>query len=252
MRQNKSLPVSLGATEMSGGEKLGIGLAIGGLLLTGIGIWYQRRAKSNLFGEFGYAAPLPQQIDVRRANGMTVKHYYDKKMPIQKRVSILQKLTEDGVKDPEMRKLALQVTRQCPARDDRCEIRAIYNAVKQRVRYTGDVAPIQHSNGDVEGVDYFQSAKRTWEIGGGDCDDQAVLNATLLSLNGIPARFRITAPRGSGGFVSGDDGGGWSHIYTLAGTPRNGPAQWMPLDTTIPGEFFNREAPFGKHVDFVA
>jgi transglutaminase-like putative cysteine protease len=237
---------------MSNGEKLGLGLAVGGVILAVGGFWYYRRSKIGQFGQFGYAAPLPQVIDSRKANDMTVKHYYDKKMPIQKRVAILQKLTEDSVKDPEMRKLALEITRKCPPRDDKCEMRAIYDAVKSRVRYTGDVAPIKHSNGDVEGVDYFQTAKRTWQIGGGDCDDQAVLNATLLSLNGIPARFRITAPRGSGGFVSGDDGGGWSHIYTIGLTPRNNPASFVALDTTIPGDYFGREAPFGRHIDFVA
>jgi transglutaminase-like putative cysteine protease len=241
----------MGTTEMSKGEKLGIGLALGGVVLAVGGYWYYRRSKTSQFGQFGYAAPLPTMIESHKANGMTVRHYYDRKMPIQKRVSILQKLVEDSVKDPEMRKLALGLTRNCPPRDDKCEMRAIYNAVKQRVRYTGDVAPIKHSNGDVEGVDYFQTAKRTWEIGGGDCDDQAVLNATLLSLNGIPARFRITAPRGSGGFVSGDDGGGWSHIYAIGLTPRNHPTSTVAMDTTIPGDYFGREAPYGKHIDFV-
>lgn len=76
-----------------------------------------------------------------------------------------------------------------------------------------------------------------------NCDDHSVLAATLLTLNGIPAKFRITAPSKS------DD---WAHIYPLAGLPKTRPAKWVALDTTLPGEMFGREAPYGKHKDFVA
>lgn len=236
---------ALGATA---GETWGLALAAVGVAAAIGGIFLYRR-NSAVSGGLGYAAPLPSVRSTTRSGDMTVKHYYDKTMPIEKRVAILQKLVEDSVKDGEMRKLALEVTRQCAPRDDRCEARAIYNAVKRRVRYTGDVAPFKHTDGSIEGVDYFQTAKRTWEIGGGDCDDQAVLNATLLTLNGIPARFRITAPRSAKN--TGD--AGWQHIYTLAGLPKNNPSgAWVALDSTIPGEFFGKEAPYGRHVDFVA
>lgn len=242
---------------MNNGEKaglafaaVGVAAAIGGVLL------YQRgRSKAisgGAIGSFGYAAPLPSVRSTTRAGDMTVRHYYDKSMPIEKRVAILQKLVEDSIKDGEMRKLALQITANCAARDDRCEAKAVYDAVKRRVRYTGDVAPIKHTDGSIEGVDYFQTAKRTWEIQGGDCDDQAVLNATLLTLNGIPARFRITAPRQKGRYLNGDPG--WAHIYTMAGLPKNNPSPsgWVALDTTIPGSFFAKEAPYGRSVDFIA
>ena len=245
---------------MNNGEKaglafaaVGVAAAIGGVLL------YQRgRAKSagvsgRGVGSFGYAAPLPSVRSTTRAGDMTVKHYFDKSMPIEKRVAILQSLVEQSIKDGEMRKLALQITANCPARDDRCEAKAVYDAVKRRVRYTGDVAPIKMTDGTIEGVDYFQTAKRTWEIQGGDCDDQAILNAPLLSLNGIPARFRITAPRSQKGrYLNGDPG--WAHIYAMAGLPKNNPSSsgWIALDTTIPGSFFAKEAPYAKSVDFVA
>jgi hypothetical protein len=82
-----------------------------------------------------------------------------------------------------------------------------------------------------------------------NCDDQAVLNATLLSLNGIPARFRITAPRSKGRF-HGDPG--WAHIYAMGALPKNNPSSWIALDTTIPGNFFSKEAPYGRAIDFIA
>lgn len=76
-----------------------------------------------------------------------------------------------------------------------------------------------------------------------NCDDHSVLGATLLSLNGIPAKFRITAPSKSAD---------WAHIYPLSGLPKTRPTKWVALDTTLPGEMFGREAPYGKARDFVA
>jgi hypothetical protein len=76
-----------------------------------------------------------------------------------------------------------------------------------------------------------------------NCDDHSVLAATLLSLNGIPAKFRITAPT---------KGADWAHIYPMSGLPKTQPTKWVALDTTLPGEMFGREAPYGKSRDFVA
>jgi hypothetical protein len=192
---------------------------------------------------------------------MTLTHHYDPKMPIGKRVTILQDLVWKGVQNPQMRELALAITgngnrtvqvgkrkfqvrgASCPARDGLCEAEAVHNWVKSNVRYGGDVAPVKMPNGDVEGVDLFQTGLRTIEFGGGDCDDSAVLNATLLSLNGIAAKFRITAPTRDSE---------WAHIYTLAGLPKTNPQKWIALDTTLPGDMFSKEAPYGRVKDFVA
>jgi len=114
-------------------------------------------------------------------------------MPIQQRIASIQRMVEKSVQDPEMRKLAGSLTRHCGDRDGMCEAKAIYKAVKKRVRYVGDIAPIKMSNGDVEGIDLYQSARRTWEMGIGDCDDQTILIETLLSSIGITARSRVTA-----------------------------------------------------------
>jgi transglutaminase-like putative cysteine protease len=95
----------------------------------------------------------------------------------------------------------------------------------------------------VEGVDLFQSAYRTWEFGGGDCDDHSILAATLLSLNGVPAKFRVTASK------KGQD---FSHIYTMAGIPKMNPKKWIAVDTTLPGDRFGYEVPFAKHKDYPA
>jgi hypothetical protein len=227
-------------------------VVIGGALAYGLASKRRTKALRETLGRV--------QARVSRG-GMTLTHHYDPEMPIEQRVGILQDLVWKGVQNPQMRDLALAITgngvrdvtvgrrrfrvkgANCPARDGLCEAEAIYNWTKQNIRYTGDVAPVKMPGGDVEGVDLFQNALRTTEFGGGDCDDHSVLNATLLALNGIPAKFRITAP---------SKNSEWTHIYGLAGLPKTGPQRWVALDTTLPGNMFGREAPHAKHRDFVA
>jgi hypothetical protein len=193
--------------------------------------------------------------------GMLLTHHYDREMPIDKRVAILQELVWKGVRQPQMRELALAITGNgqrdvkvgkrtfkvrgagCPPRDGLCEAEAVYKWVKNNVRYTGDVAPIKMPNGAVEGIDLFQAPLRTVEFGGEDCDGHSVLNATLLTLNGIPAKFRVTAP------TRNSD---WAHIYNLFGLAKTNPKRWIPLDTTLPGDMFGKEAPAAKKLDFIA
>jgi transglutaminase-like putative cysteine protease len=163
-----------------------------------------------------------------------------KDMPIEQRIATIQDLIHKSVQDPMMRKVALQATAMCPERDQKCEAEAIYNYVKARVRYTGDVGPIVHPDGSFEGIDLYQTARRTLEMGGGDCDDQAILNAALLAHNGLEPRLRVVKQR------KDPD---WSHIYT--GAIING--KFIALDTTLPGRNrFNYEYPVSKQIDFPA
>jgi len=250
----------LGAIETTTGEKVAVATMIAGgvFLITGAIIFGRasRRRTQQMAGVLG-------QVQARvKVGNMTLTHHYDPEMPIQQRVGMLQDLVWKGVQNPQMRELALAVTgngertvvigkktfrvrgKNCPARDGLCETEAVYDWVKGNVRYTGDVAPVKMGkDGPVEGVDLFQGGWRTAEFGGGDCDDHSVLAATLLTLNGIPARFRITAP---------NKNTDWAHIYVLSGLPKTRPHKWVPVDTTLPGNMFGREAPNGKHVDFVA
>lgn len=129
-----------------------------------------------------------------------------------------------------MRALALAVTRACRARDDRCELKAIFDFVTANVRYTGDIV----------GKDTFQSAKRTLEFRGGDCDDHSILNAVLAGANGFTTKFRITS----------NTGASWDHIYCMAAVPKHRPAQWVALDTTLGTGRFAAEPGRAKYQDF--
>jgi len=120
------------------------------------------------------------------------------------------------------------------------------DASEARVRYTGDIAPIkQGSKGPVEGIDLYQTAWRTWEFAGGDCDDQGILIAALLALNGIEPRLRVTAESKAADF---------GHIYPGALLPKNASnGKFVALDATLPGNNrFGVEVPYARSLDFPA
>lgn len=161
-------------------------------------------------------------------------------MPIEQRIATIQDLVAKSVADPQMRKIALQATARCPERDKMCEAQAIYHFVKQRVRYTGDIGAIRHKDGSVEGVDLYQSARRTIEFGGGDCDDNSILVATMLALNGLDPVLRVVKTRGAPD---------WEHIYAGFANGR----KFVALDTTLPGNTsFGVEPGYSKKIDFPA
>jgi hypothetical protein len=159
------------------------------------------------------------------------------------RVAILRKLVWKGqaaidprlppvgsLADPMMRRIGLLTTRACPARDDLCELGAIFDFITKNVRYTGDIAY----------KDTFQSALRTLQMHGGDCDDHATLGAVLAMENGFFTKFRITSNHGPT----------WDHIYLMAGLPKHSPKRWIALDTTLGRGRFGREPPRAKYKDF--
>lgn len=236
-------------------DRLGWALALGGLAI-GIGgaIYLARnQGKASLFGGglgrlFPGKGARPPLVGETTGGGMKMSHYRSNNMPIEERVRLIQDRVwgeKGGVRDPRMRKLALQITKHCPERDGTCEARAVYNYIKQHVRYTGDVAPVaMGAGGPVEAIDLFQSAPRTLEFGGGDCDDNVILGSVLLAHNGITPRIRVTSEALLGEY---------SHVYALAGLPKLDPQKWVAIDTTLPGNRnFGVEAPYKRHLDFDA
>jgi hypothetical protein len=154
---------------------------------------------------------------------------------LEARVRVLKRqvwLPVGGLRDPLMRQIGLLVTRGCPARDDHCELKSIFDFVVKNVRYTGDVTY----------KDTFQSALRTLQYGGGDCDDMATLCVVLAMENGFQTKFRITS----------NTGRTWDHIYAMAGLPKHAPTpkRWIALDTTLGPGRFGSEPPRAKNQDF--
>ncbi len=228
---------------------LGVSAVVGSVIAV---TYVSRKRRPELLGRTQVVPNVSKPRPVREVKGRagTVKQYRKGKLPIRERLAIIQDLIAKGVSGedlPIMRKLALQITSGCAARDDKCEARAIYDWVRRNVRYTGDIAPhkINGRHGPVESVDLFQSAKQTAEFQGGDCDDHTTLVSTLAILNGIPARLRVTSP-----YKWGEDN--YTHIYPVLGLPKNDPSKWVAADTTLPGDRFGVQVPYAKGLDVVA
>ncbi|MEY4652041.1 MAG: hypothetical protein RI884_622 [Pseudomonadota bacterium] len=64
---------------------------------------------------------------------------------------------------------------------------ALFEYVKSRVNYVYD--PITMQGGQKKDVDFLAAPADTLQIGGGDCDDQALLMASLLSAVGLENRI---------------------------------------------------------------
>lgn len=114
--------------------------------------------------------------------------------------------------DPSLRALAAQVTSVCGTHHNwTCEIETLHEWVRDQIRFLPDVA----------GVETLQTPDLTLEQGSGDCDDQAILLASLLQSIGHPARF-VALDLGAGGY---------SHVLveTLIGN------NWIAAETTEPG-----------------
>lgn len=128
-------------------------------------------------------------------------------------LSLMRGMVKQFKRAPAIRGLALDLLRsaEVPQKDWMGEIRAIFNYVRDEIRYTKDVA----------GLETLQTPLVTLQDAVGDCDDKSTLLASLLESVGHPTRFvavGYTAPRE------------YSHVYveTRVGT------RWIPLDATMP------------------
>jgi len=117
-------------------------------------------------------------------------------------------------RDPMIRDTAISLVAGLRPRDWSGEARALYEYVRDRIRYTRDVS----------GVETLQTPPVTMELEAGDCDDKSTLLSTLLESIGHPTRFVATGYQEPQAF---------SHVYieTLLGT------KWMPLDASVTQPF---------------
>lgn len=91
--------------------------------------------------------------------------------------------------DPFVRETASYIVKYCS--DDACRARMIQTFVRARMTYTPDPT-------DVEAVglaSYHLARIANGEQSTGDCDDAAVLVATLANVVGLPVRFAVASFR---------------------------------------------------------
>ena len=132
-------------------------------------------------------------------------------------------LAHEGARDMAVREAAIAILNRAGVRghDFPGEVRALYNHVRDRVRFTRDIA----------GVETLQAPRYTLRMGFGDCDDKATALAALLGSighrSGIVFRAIGTSPTG------------YSHVYPVVRVD----GRDVPMDATYTGTPLGWEHP---------
>lgn len=123
---------------------------------------------------------------------------------------IMSRLTRHFKKDIQIRSLAQSIISDVPGHKNwTSQIKALHNYVQSNVQYIRDI----------RGVETLATPLQTLKTMQGDCDDQAVLLASLLESIGHPTRFVAMKLSTFGPYV---------HVYTETKIGSN----WYPLETT--------------------
>jgi len=132
----------------------------------------------------------------------------------KKTVGYIIGLIKEGAKDFDVRQTAIDILFQHAIRpkDYLGEIRALFEWVRNNVRYTRDI----------HRVELLHTARRMLELRAGDCDDMTILLAAMLKAIGHPVRLALVGFNLQRKAL-------FTHIYLEAfckGT-------WIPLDATM-------------------
>ena len=119
-------------------------------------------------------------------------------------------LTKQGKKDPLVRRVALNLTQHLKQKDRMGEVRAIFNFIRDRIRYVRDI----------NGVETLHEAQQVLKQSSGDCDDKCILLASMLESIGYPTRFVALA------FAPNQ------YTHVIVETRPYG--KWIALETTLP------------------
>ncbi len=122
-------------------------------------------------------------------------------------LNFMRSLVREAKKDIRLREFAMSLVRHLPGKDFYGEINTIFMFVRDKIRYIRDI----------DNIETIATPQKTLEYRQGDCDDQAVLLATLLIMIGHPSRFIAIAI-----------GGSFVHVYveTRLGN------RWLGMDPT--------------------
>lgn len=175
-------------------------------------------------------------------------------------------LVEKDTINPVVVKAARAIISDCPARDDMCEVTAIFDAVKKGDSRVKGLARGHRYVTDPRIADFFVSPSKTLEMCsdgacGGDCDEAAALQAALLGACGFVSGLKawgvapkrdgkrpplshvycvVRLPKKSGDFS------GFSGVHRLSGFGRYNEAlgcEEVGLDTTVADSSVGWEPP---------
>ncbi len=141
------------------------------------------------------------------------KQYKFNSGDIDGRLTFIEYEINIGKRDPGVRKIAAGILKGTPPRNWEKSAKLLFEWTRTNIRYTLDP----------HGVELFQSAQRSTQLGIGDCDDQSIVLASLLQCVGIPVVLRVIGLKGQRVF---------QHIYVMAGIPPHNPKNWIALDAS--------------------
>jgi transglutaminase-like putative cysteine protease len=128
-----------------------------------------------------------------------------------------------------VRIFAQRAVHHCPEKDYFAEVRALHKVARDQVRYVGD-----HLT-----MDTLQYPDKTLQIGSGDCDDKAILLATMAHCIGYNARFVAIEVNDEGAFTHVSpqvlvQGYGWCNAECIPIDDRGTKVDlgWFPPDAT--------------------
>lgn len=152
----------------------------------------------------------------------------------------LAELAQRSTVHPLVRETAIRITSECDARDDSCELQAIFEAVKHGnpnipalkngVRYVADPRWADHFTAPYRLLQQCASGACA-----GDCDDHAGLIVALAGSLGFKVGLRVWGPKPDN----------YVHVYAVAGVPKRDPHEVLGLDTTVPDSSVGWEPPDG-------
>ena len=131
----------------------------------------------------------------------------------------MRRLVQLGKTNLALRDLTASIIAAVPGKDFQGELQALLDFVRQAIRYTLDTNDIE----------VIQCPITTWRLGYGDCDDMAVLLATLCELAGHPAAFIA---------IGFGEIGQYSHVMVMASPADESAFVFLdPTEAMPPGWF---------------
>jgi transglutaminase-like putative cysteine protease len=132
------------------------------------------------------------------------------------------------MKDIPVLDAAKRIIRSAGGKDRRAQSHAIGSWVRSSLRFVRDPYGVETIHTPLFMLDRIHSVG----LFEADCDDYAVLSASLAKAVGLRTKFIIL------GFVS--KGAPWAHVYTIAETPQG----WVSFDHTfgVPAGLISRKA----------
>jgi transglutaminase-like putative cysteine protease len=137
----------------------------------------------------------------------------------QVRTSLFGSAREDISSELEdLRRLVIQdILVGVPDRNDEAQAEAVWHWTRETIRYIPDPWDL----------DLYPTAMSVHDVGAGDCDCHAILNAALLAVIGFPVGLRMIQTDEAGGSM-------W-HVYNTLWLPRDMPTHAVAFDTSWDG-----------------